>query len=270
VDYYVEFGGGLGDVFQQIYERGHYNALLRLGRDDGCHVALICHNPHVTELFDQHPSADRLTVKLYGYWLGAEDAAQRARHGLPAAGTAAAPPSVLGPVTFYPAPDDFRTLRQLDQGKPYVVFSATAGLSERDLPPGVVRQAHAAVVAAGLLPVYVGRDYQRFGRREQPAVAGGVDLINRLGVAGVARLVQGAAGVVCCHSSVNMLAWYERRPQLLLYPPSSKARHFDRRDQWAYGADFPECVHGTFEQFGLDMTGRFLDRLGQDANVKRD
>jgi hypothetical protein len=194
VQYYVEFGGGLGDVFQQVDEHGRYNALGRLGPDDHCHVALVCHNPHVTELFDHHPAADRLTVRHYGYWLPEDDAAQRGRHGLPAPATAAAPAAVPGPVTFYPAPDDLARLGPLREGRPYVVFSASAGLSERDLPGDVVRAAHAAVLEAGFLPVYVGRDYERFGRREQPAPAGGVDLINRLGVPAVARLVQGAAG----------------------------------------------------------------------------
>jgi hypothetical protein len=88
-----------------------------------------------------------------------------------------------------------------------------------------------------------------------------VELVDRLTVPGTARLVQQAAGVVCCHSSISMLAWMERKPVLLLYPESTYETFIQPRTLWALGVDYPETVHGRFDEYDDEMRGRFLMRV---------
>jgi len=86
-------------------------------------------------------------------------------------------------------------------------------------------------------------------------------LIDRLSVPGVAHLLARAAALVCCHSALNILGWLLRKPQLLLYPETVRARHIAARDQWAFGVDFPECRHATFDDPGI---GAIADELFGD------
>jgi Glycosyltransferase family 9 (heptosyltransferase) len=245
MDHYLEFSGGLGDVFYQVYSEGAYRLLDRLNPDDRATVALICHNPYAWELFAWHPNASQIDVRDLGYWSPDEDPVRRALHRLPRR------PHRLPPghdqVRFYPRPAD-QPILSTGISDPYVVFAVSAGMPERSLPDAQVSALAAGVRKRGLLPVFVGRTYERQERTEyRPALSEGLDLIDRLSVPGVALVVQRAAGLVCCHSAVNILAWLMRRPQLLLYPMSVWERHIRRRDQWAFGIDFPECRHAYWE-----------------------
>src|SRR5436853_2636939 len=233
MDYYLEYGGGLGDVLYQMYQNGWYNVLSEMGPDAHATVALISHNPHVRELFDYHPKARQIEVKYLGYWLPEDDGVMRERHGLPAAKPAM--PASHQAMKFHPAPDDLPVLELL-RGRRYVVFSVSAGLSERDLPGALVKALVSQAQARQWLPVFVGRNYNRHGRCEyRPANGDGLNLIDKLTVPGVACVIQDAAGVICCHSAINILAWLLRKRQLLLYPQSVYERHIVHRDQWAFG-----------------------------------
>ncbi len=265
--FYVEFGGGLGDIFQQIYQNGEYAALERLGPGETATIALITHNPYVQELFAEHSKKAQLDVRAVGYWLPEDDEAGRARFGLPGGAERHAwrLPSRGGTVVFYPTAADQEVLRSVarrrrEEGKPLVVFSLSAGEPYKSVPRLLVPRLVEAVAAAGGLPVFVGRTYERNFREEQkgPWLAEGIDLIDRLSVPGTATLVQQAAGVVCCHSSINMLAWMERKPQLLLYPRSLYETFIRPRTQWAVGIDYPETVHGQFDDVGTPLMERFL------------
>jgi hypothetical protein len=254
MEVYLEYGGGLGDILYQIFHDDGYERLTELGTADRATVVLITHNPHAKELFEFHPQAGRIEVRVPGYWPPHQDREMRAAHGL------RHPPSRGGPPrarpVFHAPPADRELLSQLE-GRPYVLFSASAGLPDRDIPAPLLRELVALVRAEGLLPVFVGRNYERFGRRERrpvgPAV---VDLIDRLTVPGVAAALDGALGAVCCHSAVNMLAWLLRKPQLLLYPRSVHARHIAAKDQWAFGIEFPECCHALFEDPAVPTRAR--------------
>ena len=68
-DYYIEYGGGLGDIFFQIYFEGAYRALDELTEADRAVIGLITHNPHAGEIFANHPRTGQLTVRNLGYWL---------------------------------------------------------------------------------------------------------------------------------------------------------------------------------------------------------
>ena len=265
--YYVEFGGGLGDIFQQIYRNGEYTALERLGPDETATIGLVTHNPYAQEIFAAHPKQAQLDVRAVGYWLPEDDAANRRRRGLPESAERHARrlPSRGGPVTFHPTAADLEVLeavarRRLGEAKPLVVFSLSAGEPYKSVPRPLVPWLVDAVAAAGGLPGFVGRTYERHFREELkgPWLAAGIDLIDRLSVPGTARLVQQAAGIVCCHSSVSMLAWMERKPQLLLYPRALFEAFIQPRTQWAVGIDYPETVHGLFDDDRAPLMERFV------------
>jgi hypothetical protein len=227
-----------------MFQDGGYNALQTLTSQDRALIVLITHNPHVRELFDHHPRAGQLDVRDLGYWSLTDDTAMRRYHGLPR-GAGGFPAG--GAPEFYPSSGDREWLDRLD-GAAYVVFSISAGLRDRDVPTHLIEDLVELAVAHSLLPVLVGRNYQRFDRREQRVRHPGVlDLIDRLTVPGVAVAVRRSIGVVCCHSAINTLAWWLRKPQLLLYPQSVYERHIEPRDRWAFGIDFKECRHARFD-----------------------
>jgi len=58
-----------------------------------------------------------------------------------------------------------------------------------------------------------------------------------------------------------MLAWMERKPLLLLYPEAAFDAFIRPRTQWAVGVDYPETVHGRFDEYDDAMMGRFLMRV---------
>lgn len=256
---YLEFGGGLGDIFYQMFHGGGYRALRTLAPQDRALIALITHNPHARELFDHHPRVRQFDIRDLGYWTPGDDAAMRRRHGLPAQATRF--PAGSGAPEFYPSTDDREWLDRLE-GTASVIFSVSAGLPDRNVPAPLVEALIELALRHALQPVLVGRDYQRFDRREQRVGhPRALDLINRLTVPGVAVAVRRSAGVVCCHSAINILAWLLRIPQLLLYPQSVYEQHIARRDQWAFGIDFEECRHARFDSPDLLSTaeGFFRD-----------
>jgi hypothetical protein len=249
VKYYLEYGGGLGDIFYQMFSEGSYSVLQDMKVEDRATVVLITHNPHVRELFDYHPKADQIEVKDLGYWLPEQDSVMRKKCGLPEP----KPPLPVRNhrIEFYPAPSDEPVLRGLC-GQRYVIFSASAGLPGRSIPPNLVEPLLRQAVACSLLPVFVGRSYERLARMEYRSRSSeALDLVDQLTVPGVGRLVQDAAGVVCCHSAINILAWLLRKPQLLLYPKEVYQQHLLHHDMWAFGADFPECLHARFEDLRI-------------------
>jgi hypothetical protein len=245
MNHFHEYGGGLGDIFFQMFSEGSYAALNRMQPSDRSSVVLITHNPHVRELFDYHPKSAQIDVRDLGYWLPEQDAEMRARHALPAAKPQM--PRSDDPIEFFPTLSDLEVLGRLEN-QPYVLLSVSAGLPSRNIPG---KYAHDLALLArrhSLQPVFVGRNYERMGRSEfRPGNGFAIDLVDRLTVPGVGRAVQNAAALVCCHSAINILGWLLRKPQLLLYPQSVYQEHIARRTLWAFGVDHAECHHANFD-----------------------
>jgi hypothetical protein len=261
-DYYLEYGGGLGDIFYQMFQHGSYHLLNTLQPTDRATVVLITHNPHARELFDYHPQAARIKVINPGYWLPEEDATKRRQFGLPPVRPEL--PAYAEPIEFYPSPADFKVIGCLTS-QPYIVFSVSAGEPERDIPVELVRLLIKQTLHYGFLPVFTGRNYERFSRSEyQPDAEGVCNLIDKLTVAGVAHVLKDAVGLVCCHSSLNILGWLLRKPQLLLYPLTTYQRHIQPRDLWAFGIDYPECRHALFENPEINrIAEQFFSNLAE-------
>ncbi len=267
---YLEYGGGLGDVLSQLFYRGSYDLLKDLRPEQRAKVAIISHNPFVPELFAWHPKRSQIEVVDCGYWQGQEaDAANRKRLGLP-------PPGALGrlpadrptpkDLEFYPSPEDQKILSEVLPGGQVVVLAPAAGLPDRNIPPDLAREVIRRLTAVGYRLVLTGRRYDRHGREEMASDGlpwPVVDLVDKLSVPGTCALVQASAGLVTCHSALNLLAWHLRKPQLLLYPRSAWERHMRKPDQWAFGIAYPETVHAAFEDCRVGGVEWLVERFAK-------
>ncbi len=282
MNFYAEFGGGLGDVFHQIFTQGHYPGLEYLDEWDECTVALISHNPFVKELFEWHPKRAQIEVIECGYWNRddrAENATKRNEFGLPPFHPGGG--RVLGCFDrdgfpqFYPSPQDVDRVKAFDDAvglRNIVVIAAGAGLPARNIPMSILEGTIVQLQASGFHPVIVGRTYDRYGRSEPFADGtppGCPNLIDELSVPGMVSLVWNCAGIVCGHSAVNMLGWFLRKPQLLLYPESVERVHVTPRSWWTPGIDLPECYHARFDQRGwARKREEFLRHIGEVRNAR--
>ena len=217
-----ELVGGLGDSVLRLYFSGDawYGPLEKLDGPDYAVVSLMCHNPHLAEVFEWHPKADRIHVVDLGFttpfhpW---ENEAWRLEHGLPK--EAPCPPYMPAEtLRFYPSSEDTKILAEL-RTKKYVIMCASAGTAEKTIPVHHRETMAAASIAAGYEVVVVGRSRYFFDKRKEDirSVRGITNLVDRLSVPGVAEAVKTAAGVISADTSVLHMAWQEHRPVFLLY-----------------------------------------------------
>lgn len=256
-----EFGGGLGDVLRQLYDRNVYNVLWNLGPNDRATVWLVCLNPYAHELFTQLPTAERITLKAVGYWGPNENDEMRRKHGMPLLGSNRFVPSASGPINFPLTAEDRQVLSVLRPG--YIVLCAGAGTPDRTFPEALLRQ-----VVADFKEqeperqlVLIGRNFERQGRQEPRVLADGqvVDLVDQLTVPGAAQAVKECSGLITAHSALNLLGWLEHKAQLLLYPQNVLDHHAPkgRYDAWMFGASWSSTVHGLFGDYQRDWMSRF-------------
>lgn len=278
---YLEFGGGLGDVFNGLFHRGAAFRLDELGPDERAVVCLITHNPMAAQLWEHHPKRTQIKVLTPGYWTPEEDTAKRRLHGLPPPGALWRLPELSQDQAaleerersagrspqFYEHPADQAALDQLEPLDRYVVIAAGAGLPNRNLPQAILDDLLAWLEKQGIASVLVGRDYERHGRFEPvPAkVADGtyggqcINLINQLSVPGTARVLAESAALITAHSCWNILAWHWRLPQLLLHPADLPHKG---DDEWSFGFAYPETLRGTFEEYA-GRRDELLAKLGE-------
>jgi hypothetical protein len=263
MNYHIEYSGGLGDIFNAIYWGEGYRTLGAMHPQDTAHISLITHNPFADELFKWHPKRTQMEVRRFEYWHPKDDIDHREMNGIQ-------PPTLLSvvkkrDVEFYPSPAEASRLDVIVPVHiPYVVVSAVAGDAERTIPKDIVEDLCARV--AGRCDVMlVGREYARNGRKEYRLAdiprCQGFDCVNVFSVPGVAQLLQDAAGLVTCHSALNLLGWHMNIPQLLLYPDSVFERHIKCPDQWAFGIGRPKTKHCTFARYGTAIVDEFLELI---------
>ncbi len=261
--YNLEFGGGLGDVLDQCYHKGAYGVLDRLRPEDTATVHLVTHNPFARELFLHHPKATQITVLDHGYWQPGNDHGERLARKMPPAGMNAKLPTGPEVVTFYPNPES-SVLLDSWIGKPYVVLSAGAGTADRSIPGLVLRRIVAEWSDLSTVPlVAVGRNYERTERTSEPFVDHQqvTQLVDQLDVPGVCKLIQHSAGLITCHSSMSILAWRLRLPNLLVYPKAVWEKHAPQGnpDHWMRGARYHETVHSSVGELTHQHLTKFLD-----------
>jgi hypothetical protein len=291
---YLEFGGGLGDVFNQMYHNGAYNVLRDLRQGELARVALFSHNPSAKELFEWHPKRAQFRIIDCGYFcIAEEEKVEREKWGLPMV------PQILPTkdkfIEFFPNPVEWmpdnrniayiinertrraqrrlliedrfpgrRQSKQLTDAEEWkiVVIAAAASEPSRNLPPEFVDSVCKELITQGYLPVQVGKSYPRFDRREYHSPLA-VDLIDQLTVPATAILLQQSWGLITCHSALNILAWHLRKPQWLLYSKSIYERHIKNRDPWAFGIGRDDTIHCLFGHETDILLHNFCTAMGK-------
>lgn len=264
----IELGGGLGDVFLDIFNTNAYTQLDTLPPSERAQVVLRSANPWIGDLFKWHPLASRLSVIEIGSgdpW-GKE---QRDHYGIgePSKRT----PRNGAPVNFYPSMEDRILIQSIP--RPYVVFALSAGVPSVNIPANVAEEAADVVCGKNIPVVTVGRNYLNVIRnfkdgtygtipREEVRVKprpGLVDTVDRLSIPGLATLVHGAAATFCCHSSTMILSWLLRKPVFALY-------HEMKKNEWegafstTMGKDYPETKALCLNDWRSIIFDEFVNR----------
>lgn len=265
---YYEFGAGLGDVINRCCRERYFDSLDNITEE--VDVVVCSHNPYSSELFSWHPKRHLMNVRCLPYWLPSNDESVRSAYNLPRVPGLPGYSSQDG-MRYWISPDDDRAMANLPQR--FAVIAPSAGLPSRDIPDDIVLRVCRDLVSCGITPVFCGRSFIRSGRAESFAgrdVPGCINLIDRLTVPGVGELVNRCEAVVACHSAVNIMAWYAKKPQLLLYPEAVRQYHFMKEDDWSFGMNFPGTFQATLEAVeGVEVAiGNFLVFLGKNRDMQ--
>lgn len=258
---YLEFGGGLGDIINQIYRYGNYQFLDNLNKEKTADVVLICHNPFAEELFKWHPKKEFFTLKQLPYWHITENEKYRSLHNLPSHGTFLT--KTEKDIIIHVSKEDEKILSSFLNQK-FIVISASAGEKIRNIPESIITKISLKFKELGITLVSVGREYERKDRVEIE-IPNAVNLINKLTVPGTLKLISMSSGLITCHSALNIYAWHIKKPQLLLYPDEVFERHFKVVDEWSFGKDFKNTIHTTFDNFNMakDLS-KFINLINGD------
>lgn len=245
MNYVITYGGGLGDIIDQIFRnRPKYNSLMNLKRKDRCIIGLICHNPAVTEIWENHPKKDKLDIRNPGYcW-------PPGRLGLPA--DKFPPLGNNDPIQVYPHEKDKEILNNLPEK--YLVMNCGAGMVERSYPQeivdDIVRQLD------GWTLYGIGKNYirnERIADIRYPRPV--IDLVDKLSVPGCMSLIQRCRGLITAHSAGHCIGNHYQPWQLLLYPQSVK----DKYPYWS-GKVGHIYSHALFENYKTALE-KFIDKI---------
>jgi hypothetical protein len=264
MNYYFEFEGGLGDIIFRVFAEGEYRFIDRIAPADRARISLITINPFADELFEWHPKRNQLDISMYAHWPPSEDEAMRMRFHLPAKTSITRVDSRHGAVNFYACTSDKRILGEVSQ-YPYFVIAASAGDAWRIIPDGLVTMICNEAAKRELRLLAVGRSYpvQKGGDRYEPRIPLGqytMELIDALSVPGTAKLVEGATGVICTHTSICHLAWFLNKPVLLLYPLQVYEEHISAPPTgYTRGLNSPTTLHSLFEDCNPSLIQSFFD-----------
>jgi len=259
--------GGLGDVLHKLYSQGEYRQIENLDPEDRAEIVLITTNPFADELFKWHPKRKQLKIRILPAWsrhIEDEDSERRARYELPPKSHISRVPHSSEVVKFYPSPSDLDVITRLGNQK-YFVFAASSYEEYKIFPPAVFSMICQQAKELQIKLVAVGRNYtaQNGMRRYEPRDPENpniIDLIDKLSVPGTARVVEGAQGVVCSHSSINLLAWHLKKPTLLFYPQEIYDAHVIHGPTryTTFGLEYPTTRHALFKDCTVEMIREFF------------
>jgi ADP-heptose:LPS heptosyltransferase len=261
---YIEFVGGLGDMFIQLYDHNWYKSLGSIPEGQKLSIGLLVHNPFADEIFRWHPAANRLLILKFGYkhrWL---DPAWRTSFGLPDRSPLHSNPSQPQKALEYnPSPDDIEPLAQAFLLGKYAVMQLSAGTPERSIPKRIYEEMIQVFESRRMPVVKIGRTYKHLIEGSWPAhheIDVGqknsvLDLTDKLTVPGTARLIEGATCVVTAFTSIVLLAWFLRKPVFTVYDIGIKTQVLPIGPVgFAFGINRLDTDHATFDEYS---SGRF-------------
>ena len=249
---YFEYGGGLGDVINQIYRFGSYQCLEMLDENLHAKVGLICHNTFVTELFENHPKKQFFEVLQAPYFHGSSnEQAIRNQYGLNH--IVSFPQRLDLPTNFYNLESDAEYISKLD-GKKYIVVLPNAGQSNRSFSKELFASICEKILSeTDFSVVYVDRTYERFSREnikyDDFDNERFINFCDKISVPATINLIKDSVGVISAHSSMIIPTWHVRKPNLCLYPLEVANHHFLNPDEWSFGSIYDESFCGTFYDY---------------------
>ena len=261
---YFEYGGGLGDVINQIFRSCSYQCLETLDGMDRATIGLICHNIHVKEIFENHPKRDFFEAKLVPYFHGVpNETSVRMEHGIDL--PVNFPQRCDLPITFYNLESDAEFVNKL-AGKKYVVLLPNAGQSDRSFSQEMFQEICEFILekTPDLNIVYIDRTYERvlrinvkYSDFENERFYNFCDLVS---VPATINLIKASSGVISAHSSMILPTWHYNIPNVCLFPEHIRHRHFAKGDEWSFGQNNIGSFCGTFGQESELLQG-FLNHI---------
>lgn len=263
--YYVEIGGGLGDIINQCYLTGNYVALDGIERRTA--ILLACPHKFAKEIFTQHPKHDLFDI-IEGRYVGypvfpdgvdLDETRQRLAKSHTRLPTPPAPREK--DVVFYPSASDQQRLGALPTR--FIAFQPFSGTSDRDLPADIVTAIDDYAAQAGVPLVVIGRNYNRPGkvtREEFASPHAVVNLIDRLSAPGSIELVKRASLFIGGHSAMTYAAWHNRVPNYILFPEAHGNKYFrpGQLHEWSFGREYPETRIDFYSDFALDKIAQLF------------
>ncbi len=262
--YYIEYGGGLGDIFMQMIYRGSYNVLRDMEPDDTAHIVTICHNPFVHELFSFHPKRNQFRVDYLDYWGVQDDEKYRSKHNLPPSGSLNNLPEKDSSLVLYPNQSDINFLLPI-VNKKFIFFHPFAGENNRRFNNNLINNIIETILnETDYNIILVGRNYIRNDKEIENIDINNDRIINavdRLSVPGTAILLNYSVGMICTHSSFSILGWATQKPMLLLYSDVAYRDHIKNKTQWAFGIDNGLTVHNFLDKYTINDFNNFKQLL---------
>lgn len=281
--YYLSYGGGLGDVVWEYLRDKRAWWVEPLVRDYGARIRVytMCHNDGVDDVFRSHPFitehfnepwqpptveiARKFSEPIDGYLPLHQD-----RYVLGAFGGTL----TLAKPALYLSAAEQRGLAGLLSQRPCVVLQPFAGLSDRDAFNGETlrRLVDRLVELCPTVRIIVtGKNHERthkYNREEVGFVHPNVmNLIDRLGIRMAYHLVRQCDAFCGSHSNLIRVAWDWRRRNACVMPAPMMEEALPTLDQkYTYGFRFPESrpfwfPFGNFE--GLDTESLAMFLLGR-------
>jgi hypothetical protein len=251
------FSAGLGDAIRVIYKTDAYRQLCEA--TEPTPVIVATHNPFTSEIFRFHRNAKNFVIYDLGHkYQELFDAGVRGAEvnsrvcefaGLDYADMirGAARPDFVPP---FDAPDDVGSDGHL------VLFPFAGSAGSRTWSPeftarvvDVLRRQPRRVYLvarsfvrreAGGRLIHADEDARRFA-------GGNVTVLENLSVPATLNLVRRSAGYIGAWSSMQQAAWFDRRPVAVFYPKDYGC--VVRRDDYAFGLDWPDCYHADYGAF---------------------
>lgn len=266
MEYYLEFGGGLGDIFYQMFHNNKYAILNTLDENNSALVITVTHNPFIFELFYNHPKFKYFRYMPYPYWDVHVNIEHRKKYGLPL--QVPVYEKCKADMQIFPYPSDLEGINTVDENT--IGISLSAGMIERNIPNILADTMIAEILNnTNKKIVLFGRTFSRNDRKEiqiDLTKYGDrvVSLIDKLTIPGTMSALYKCEKLITCHSSLCILNWIYNKPTFLLYPKETYDRHVIHKDQWVFGLNLNKTEHALFENFDKNNFIQFINRNYND------